>query len=336
MICSKCEEALIEEDRLTCSVCKKNFHSGCVGIMETIFRKMKAKDVWKCLDCKNKKPETRDTSEERAKETKDQTEDKNNKNNPQSSNVSKEEILLRSLFEEYTGKLTSKMNEDFMRVIERLESMKTKIETLETAKAKLEKENNELKKNLEEIKNNHGDRLDFLENRSRISNLEIRNVPETQGEDVVQIVKEIGRAIGLPVPAEGDIQVAHRVDQKNKERGSRPIIVHMASRYMRNKWLTQYKNFNKTGERKRLTAKMINRNLTDTPVYINEHITIQKKILLRDVKDLARQAGFKYVWVKDSYILIKKDDNDRHVKKINSRRELEDFEKELRRQTFTK
>ncbi|KAL1447785.1 hypothetical protein WDU94_005513 [Cyamophila willieti] len=327
MNCSKCTEQLLEEDRLTCSVCENNYHSTCVGIMETIFRKMKSKDLWRCLDCKNKKGETqlnKGGEDDKKSETPNQAQN----TKATSSKLSKEETLLRSLFEEYTSKLTAKMNDieaciqftskQYDDLNDTMEDMKTRMKTLETNQAKLD------------------DRIDFLENRSRICNIEIRNVPETQGEDVVKIVNEIGRVMGIPASAEGDIQVAHRVDQKNKERGNRPIIVHMASRYLRNKWLTQYKNFNKTGARKRLTAKMINQNLADTPVYLNEHITVQKKLLLKDVKEAAKQANFKFVWVKDSYILVKKDENDRHVKKINSRIELEEFEKQLRRQTFTK
>lgn len=81
---------------------------------------------------------------------------------------------------------------------------------------------------------------------------------------------------------------------------------------------------------------MINKNLADTPLYLNEHLTVQKKILLKDVKDLAKRENTKFVWVKDSYILVKKHENERHVTKINTRRELEEFAKQLRRQTFIK
>lgn len=210
----------MDEDRLTCALCKNLFHWNCVGILETIFRKMKGKEFWKCYDCKSKK--------------------QNEKAEEKSANLPNEEALLRSLFEEYTSKITSKMNdieasiqftsqqyEEFRNV---MESMKSRIETLETAHSKLERENNELKKHVEEMKITHEDRLDSLENRSRICNIEIRNLPETTGEDVVKMVTKIGRVIGLPVPADGDIQVAHRV----KERGNRPIIVHMGSRLLRN------------------------------------------------------------------------------------------------------
>lgn len=352
MSCSKCKVPIIEEDRMTCSVCKNNFHYGCVGIMETIFRKMRSKDFWKCTDCKNKKPEIQiygnvdDKTNEKNSEIEDGSQASTESTMRSTSNSSKEEILLRSLFEEYTTILTTKMidietsiqftskqYEDFRDI---MENMKSRIETLETKQEKLQIENMELRKNLEEVKTTQEDRIDFLENRSRICNIEIRNVPETQGEDVIQIVNEIGRVIGLPVPAEGDIQVAHRVDQKNKERGKRPIIVHMASRYLRNKWLNQYKNFNKTEQDVKLTAKMINKNLSNTQVYLNEHLTVKKKILLKDVKDLAKKSDIKYVWVKDSYILVKKDASDTHVKKINTRQEFQEYETQLRRQTFVK
>lgn len=328
MNCSKCKEQIVEEDRLPCSVCRKSFHYNCVGFLETNFRRMRkdTRERWKCIDCSNSGRKT-DSQEKGA------------------INSEKEEGNLRALFEEYTNKITNKMkdieasiqftanhHEDILKM---MKEMKSNMEKLEARQVNLEKENAELKKMVSEMQITHEERYDSLENRSRISNIEIRNVPETQGEDVVQIVKEIGRVIGIPQPiAEGDIQVAHRVDQRNKERGNRPIIVHMSSRFLRNKWLMQFRALNKTGPRTRLTARMINQNLPDIPVYLNEHLTVHKKILLKDAKEVAKHANIKFVWVKDGYILMKKDEQDRSVKKINTRRELEELEKKVR-STFT-
>ncbi|XP_026687464.1 uncharacterized protein LOC113472092 [Diaphorina citri] len=161
-----------------------------------------------------------------------------------------------------------------------------------------------------------------------IENVEIRDVPDTKGEDVVNIVKQIGRAIGVEDIKEGDIQVAHRVESMNKGRGKRSIIAHMGSRYIRNKWLQKYKNYRKaTNDQgaRTLTAKNINPNLPNDPIYLNEHVTGNMKLLLKDTKAFAKENNIKYVWIKDGFILIKKNENDKTVKKINTRTELEEY-----------
>uniref|UniRef100_A0A8D8R783 FP protein C-terminal domain-containing protein n=1 Tax=Cacopsylla melanoneura TaxID=428564 RepID=A0A8D8R783_9HEMI len=160
-------------------------------------------------------------------------------------------------------------------------------------------------------------------------NIEIWEFPETRGEDVVNIVTIIGRAIGVENINEGDIQVAHRVDLMNKDRGGkhRPIIVHMGSRYIRNKWLQKYRDFRRAKSSGKLSAKDISNSLPDSAVYLNEHITVKRKLLLKEAKTFAREKNIKFVWVKDGFILMKKNENDHRVQKISTADELEKYKR---------
>ncbi|KAI5748789.1 hypothetical protein M8J76_001939 [Diaphorina citri] len=325
MNCSKCNLNIVPEDTLVCSLCKANIHFGCANMLETNFRKMaKAKkDTWKCEECKSKKNETftipfndgvgnSDFSQQFKKFT---IEIKNT--------VAEMEINLK--------KNTTSMETKIDEMIKQFDEMKKNYETILAKQEQLEKENTELKKKTDELKEMYEDRIDAIENRSRISNIEFRNIPETKGEDVVEIIQLIGQAIGIENIKEGDIQVAHRVDSMNKERGKRAIVAHMGSRYIRNKWLQRYRNFNsgKNGEQKTLTANLINNNLPKVPVYLNEHITVTKKILLKDAKQFARENSIKFVWIKDGFILMKKNETEKHVQKINTKKELEEYKKKV-------
>lgn len=48
---------------------------------------------------------------------------------------------------------------------------------------------------------------------------------------------------------------------------------------------------------------------------------------MKQAKEFAKTKNIKYVWTKDAFILMKINDEDRHVKKISSEKELEDFKK---------
>lgn len=307
MSCSKCMTEILPGDGINCTVCKCDYHYGCQSMLEVNFRKMGKKvETWKCSDCKLKPKHITEVVD---------------------AGTEANTAHMRKLFEEFTGKVGKKIDN----VLDLCKEMKEKIIILEDKQNELEKENETLKKNIEEMKTQYEDRFDHLENRSRICNLEIRNFPEKKDEDVVKIVCEIGKAIGIQNFTEGDVQVAHRVDLRSKERGNRPIIAHMASRFLRNKWLNHYRNFVKsrnTGQRTQLTAKAINKNLTEIPIYINEHITVQKKILLNKCKETAKKHNVKHVWVKDAFIMMRKNDNG-PVQKINNMKELEEYTRKI-------
>lgn len=324
MSCSKCVDLLLVEDTLSCINCSLKFHYGCASMTETNFRKMGSRrDNWKCGECQNKK-----------KDTTFEIPSKNSGNGNKPGNIPpyfaqlSEDIKncsegIRNDMKTNMEKMEQKIDE----VLEKIDIMQQNYDEMKMNQEKLIEENEQMKNTLSDMKEYYDNKFDALENRARNCNIEIRNVPETPREDVVAIVKEIGKVIGIADIKEGDIQVAHRVATRNKERGARPIVAHLSSRYNRNKWIQYSRTFKKENSGQ-LTAKNINSTFPDTTIHINEHLTVQMKMLLKEAKEFAKtNNNVKYVWIKDAFILMKKDDNDRNVKKINCRKELDDYKK---------
>ncbi|KAI5719492.1 hypothetical protein M8J76_010996 [Diaphorina citri] len=308
MTCPKCLEHIFSDDELSCVECKRCFHYFCCGQTEKNFKAMKqtTKAHFKCIDCKGKmkSPE----HERRALGAQN--------TDPETIQTSGVVELSNEYFERKFKELVRNMTENKDELIRILEN---RVKDMEE---KLQERDNKIQ-DLEE-------RMEMLESRSRICNIEIRNMPETRGEDMMHLVNEIGKTIGIQDMKEGDVQVAHRVDSRNStEKGKRPIIVHLGSRYLRNKWLTKFREYkrSKNGGQTpgNLTARDVNSQLPDNRIFINEHLTVQKKILLNEAKGFAKANGIKYVWTKEGSILIKKNETEKVVRKINTRRDFESF-----------
>uniref|UniRef100_A0A2A4J6R0 FP protein C-terminal domain-containing protein n=1 Tax=Heliothis virescens TaxID=7102 RepID=A0A2A4J6R0_HELVI len=146
-------------------------------------------------------------------------------------------------------------------------------------------------------------KIDSLEQQARNCNAEICNVPEKRGENLLNIIEMVGSAVNFPI-CQRDIVSIHRV-QHATQQGNKPknIVVKFNSRILRDNLVSAYR-LSKT-----LKAEQIGFPGSTATIYINEHLTLKNKQLFRKTREAAASHNYKYVWIKNSTILVRKRDD---------------------------
>lgn len=204
--------------------------------------------------------------------------------------------------------------EKYQELVEEREKTDRKIKALEHKNVNLETRN----KALEE-------RLAYLETRDREKNVEIFGLEEQQNENLENIVKNVASKLSVDA---GMICEIMRVGEETKRAASRvsdarsdgsavdkrkprPIVVTLATRAARNKWLSTRKTH-------QLTNDNILGNGNKQRIYINEDLTKYVRNLLWTAKNELKST-FKYIWIQNGRVLIKKDDpSDKRIRSIRT------------------
>ncbi|XP_046666447.1 uncharacterized protein LOC124358200 [Homalodisca vitripennis] len=181
-----------------------------------------------------------------------------------------------------------------------LQSALQKIEEFSKRVVDLELENGNLKKKVDELEI----RVDDMEQYSRRNCLEIQGIPEEKNENVLDIVKDVGRALGMDV-SEEMIDTCHRLGQKDSGyRGPRGIIVKFVRRLDREALLQKRRERKKDFSTRHLSLD----RPSDVPVYLNESLSPMRRKLLAKARMLKRDRGYKYIWLRNGNILLRKEE----------------------------
>lgn len=134
------------------------------------------------------------------------------------------------------------------------------------------------------------------EQRSRMNNIEIKGVPISQSENIFQIVSKIGEHINFVIPKD-QINYVARVPMRN-DKLNKTIIVAVHSRYLK-------EDFVAAAKKRPLFPTDLGLQ-GDNRIFVNDHLTMDNKILLNKAKTLAKEKGFAYAWVKGCKIFLRK------------------------------
>lgn len=190
-----------------------------------------------------------------------------------------------------------KLMKEIKELRETVNQNSVQIENLKKNIIEKDLENGKLKENLIIQEKN----LEELKQRSRMINVIINGIHEEKKEDVIKIVTDLGKEIGID-NAEDHIQVAHRLQSK---KSPRPIVVRLLNTRTRDLWVRAARET----------------NMKVKKIFVSEHLTVNNYKLLKNVKEWAKQNNHRYVWTQDCRILMRKQDREK-VRCIKSMKDL--------------
>ncbi|CAH2060860.1 unnamed protein product, partial [Iphiclides podalirius] len=178
----------------------------------------------------------------------------------------------------------------------RLNDMDTRICYLETLSKQEPKGTSYLDEAVANLRQELNDRdQDLLSN-----DIEVANLPESNGENLIHTVQLIASKLGVNIE-ERDIVSAHRIGGRHinatnatgpTENRSRHVAVRLTRRHLRDQLLS--------GARVRRGATTADLGMNGTPLrfYVNERLTKTNRMLFRQTRIAAQRFGWKFVWTK--------------------------------------
>lgn len=298
-VCNQpCESAESDAIVKCAGSCEKSFHTRCIKD-DLVGKKTRSYRDWKCTECRNPSSVNSNASSATDLITKDfivrVLEDFKKE-------VFGEMKTIRSEMSELSASVhfvSNKLDE----TTQLMKDIKSEIASLKRENEELRGKNASLASEVCSMK----ERIRSLEQYSRKNNVEISGLPVTQGENVIDLVKDVGSSLGLEI-AKGDISAAHRVPSFQKNR-TPSLVVQFVNRSTKETVITKYRE--KKGG---MTARNVNTVFPANRLYINEHLSPENKVFLNKLKSKAKELGYAFTWCRDGKFFVRKSQGERYLR----------------------
>ncbi|CAG4952438.1 unnamed protein product [Parnassius apollo] len=158
------------------------------------------------------------------------------------------------------------------------------------------------------------ERVNELEEKDKEKKVEFVGLEKKENEDVAKIIIQVANKLHMDV---SQIEHAERVGRIKPDADKPlPVVVTLRTKGARDKWIRSRKKLLTNGE--------IYGTNNDNRIYINENLTRYKRNLLWVTKNQLRKT-YKYIWVQDRKILIRKSDEQKKIMSIKSERDIEKY-----------
>lgn len=293
--CAKCLKPVTRTgksaSKIDCAECKLPFHGKCVDFTPEDIKYYQDNDLlWRCESCsKQRRKSMALESAPGSKVTYDDV----------FSLVSELKKDMRSI-ETNLGKSINSTFEELKETKALVGKQTTDISALLELVNKLTTENIELKSKVSILES----RMEDIEQYSRRDTIEIHGIPAEKGEQVLEVVKSVGKALDINIE-DSMVSACHRL--RGRDGTGRPpgIIVKMTRRLDAEAIL----------QRRRVKRNLSTHNigLTASPaaaIYINESLCPGRRRLLNAARDKKREKNYTYLWIRGGRILMRKADGE--------------------------
>ncbi|KAI8431442.1 hypothetical protein MSG28_015961 [Choristoneura fumiferana] len=186
----------------------------------------------------------------------------------------------------------------------KLDELAGRMLTIESRVSALE----ESKAELDDIKRTIGDLIgDSRRNEQwmRRSNIQINGVPEKKGENLFTILRSLAELSGFSLDCSTDVDFVTRVAVRNDVDNARPkpIVLKMQARYKKDDFLSSIRKL------KNLRASDLGFSDNSNRIFINDHLSSYNKHLLREAKSRANQKHYKFCWVRNCTIMVRRNES---------------------------
>lgn len=287
--CGICVKSIGNKQKLVCNDCTTEFHAACLKFSKADLDCLSADGlVWRCTNCAQKRRKSMRFDLEASE-----------------GSLTLEDIMLivkevrdgikncERGFNDSFGVIDNKLEESNKMLKEQTEKYNKMCEIVENVL----KENGELKKKVKGLE----DKIEEMEQYSRSNCVEIHGVPFSPSEDVVSIVKEVGKAMDMSV-SDGMIDACHRLGVSRQGHTTSGIIVKFVRRLDKEEFL----------RRRRVKRTLSTRHIggaDDKPIYINESLSPARRRLHALARNFQRSNNFKFLWVRNGKIFLRKEEN---------------------------
>lgn len=289
MVCGKCNlEFANPKEVAKCSECGSEFHPSCCRIRtaaKLLGMSLKAVSSWRCDECAHETASAASRSDNDEPTVLELL-----------KNISKEMKDCKRANKENFDSLQNSLDAVHLTLSE----MKTKLLAVEAENEALKQEcgllrsdNESLVRRVKDLRRDMAD----IQQYTRCSNVEIRGVPLTPGEDVYAVLEAVAKGLKVPYLRQ-DISIAHRLPAPRDGRFHPTIIAQFSSRSTRSAWLAAARG-------RILQTTDLAASLAPGRVFVSDHLTPHNKDLLHRAKSLVRQGRLAYAWSRDGKILIR-------------------------------
>ncbi|XP_046677353.1 uncharacterized protein LOC124365416 [Homalodisca vitripennis] len=303
--CGVCMKSIAgNKPKVTCSVCKTDVHAVCLKFSKADVDCITQDGmVWRCKNC----------AAERRKSMRFELE-------AGEGRLSLEDVMkvvteIRDSQKQYEKSFNTVIEAVNLQLAENTDAVKAQsnecikmsnlIEALTT-------ENGQLKKKVKELET----RLEDIEQYSRSNCIEMQGIPLEPAEDVLNIVKDVGRALDLDI-SDTMVDACHRLGVQKT--GDKPpgIIVKFVRRMGKESFI----------QRRRVKTTLSTRHIgrkDDRSIYVNESLSPARRRIHALARRFQREKNCKFLWIRNGKIFMRKEDK-APVKIISSEEDLQRY-----------